>query len=44
MRAIILTYSDSINEFLISDVAVTVLVEVIVNAGELLCGHETSKL
>ena len=36
--------SDSINEFFISDVAVSVLVEVVVNAGELLGGHEASKL
>ena len=38
------TYSDSINEFFIGDVSISVLVEVVVNAGQLLSGHETSKL
>ena len=38
------TYSYSINEFFISDVAISVLVEVVVNAGELLSGHEATKL
>lgn len=39
---VILTYSDSIDELLISDVAISVLIEVVVDAGELLGGHETS--
>ena len=37
------TYSDSINEFFISDVSISVLVEVVVDTGQLLSGHETSK-
>lgn len=40
----ILTYSNSIDELLICDVTISVLIEVVVDAGELLGCHETSEL
>jgi hypothetical protein len=39
----IATYPDSVDELLVADGAVTVLVKLVVHAGELLGGHEGTK-
>jgi len=36
-------YSDGVDELLISNIAVSVLIEVVVNTGELLGSHENTK-
>ena len=37
------THSDGVDDLLVSNVAVSVLIEVVVNTGELLGGHENTK-
>jgi hypothetical protein len=39
-----LTYSDCVNELIIADMTITVLIERVVNASQLLSSHEYSEL